>query len=231
MYKITLGDVNLCPVCDGTVSYFTENLEEFEKHWVPLMSVYDIDTVDRYYRSKHGQIVTDTFSDSPELNVVQQADGEIISKRNYRYKDKKVRLVNFFDIESEFLFNELHIHLAVIRYADDIMLCGQYEGKGCCRLEKIWNDWYKKDTEYCQMHFWGNKIAEYKKRNPSWEDIHSGGDAYKDFYTNDREFYKDEEIKTFVWIPIKYVDAEYKIKPLTVKEMQVLMADILGESG
>ena len=38
-------------------------------------------------------------------------------------------------------------------------------------------------------------------------------------------------IKTFVWLPIKTVDEKYMIVELTARDLEILMADIPGESG
>ena len=78
-------------------------------------------------------------------------------------------------------------------------------------------------TKYCQMLFWGNLIAEYNQRHPDWDKLDSI-DAYKDFYTNDKDFYKNESIKTFVWLPIKTVDENYMIEEPTARDLEILMA-------
>ncbi|MCR4684710.1 MAG: hypothetical protein K5649_04515, partial [Lachnospiraceae bacterium] len=78
--------------------------------------------------------------------------------------------------------------------------------------------------------YWGNPIAEYRHRDINWDDKGSQ-DAYKDFYTNDKNFYKHDTVKTFVWLPIKEIDKDYKLKPLTLKDIDNLMRDIIGEAG
>ncbi len=80
------------------------------------------------------------------------------------------------------------------------------------------------------MYFFGNPVATYKARDINWDDMDKD-DCYKDFYTNDKDFYKHDEVETFVWIPIKKVDEQYKIKRLTKEELAILMMDIVGESG
>ena len=80
------------------------------------------------------------------------------------------------------------------------------------------------------MHFYGNPIAEYIQRDINWDDFEKS-DAYKDFYTNDKDFYKHESIETFVWLPIKEVNPEFEIKELCKEEFAILMRDIVGEAG
>ena len=88
MYKITLYDNNCCPICDGTTFWFVEDLEQFEQSWLPLQSRYGVSTIERYYRSKRGEIVTDYYSDSEDLNIVQQVNSEVLQEKVFEYTDK-----------------------------------------------------------------------------------------------------------------------------------------------
>ncbi|MBR1816288.1 MAG: hypothetical protein IJ763_06265 [Lachnospiraceae bacterium] len=230
MYKITLYDYDLCPICDGTTFWFVEDLSEFEENWLPLQCRHNISTIERYYRSKLGEIITDYYSDSADLNIVQQADSKIISEKEYTYTDKEIELINAYAWDSKVEFDKLVIKLRVLQYADEYYLVGQYIGTGCRRISPGWNRWYDTETKYAQMNFYGNPIATYLARDINWDDFGSS-DRYKDFYTNDKDFYKHEKVETFVWLPIKEVDEQYKIKRLTKKELAILMRDIVGEAG
>ena len=230
MYKITLYNLNCSPICDGTIFWFVEDLEQFEKKWLPLQAAHGVSTIERYYRSKLGEMVTDYYSDDPKLNIVQKVDSEIISEKAYIYTDKEINLVNAYGCDSKILFDRLEIKLRVIRVNDEYFLVGKYIGNGCKRVELGWNRWYDIEVQFSQMDFWGNPIAEYNARDINWDDWDKK-DRYKDFYTNDKEFYKHESIETFVWLPIKEVYEDYKIEELTEEEYMILMADIVGEAG
>lgn len=231
MYKITLYDFDLSPICDGVTFWFVEDLSEFEKKWLPLQVEMDgVERVERYYRSKLGEVVTDYYlNDSPELNIVQQAEAEMLAELDYQYKDKKVTLYNAYYWDAEYEFDTLDIRLRVLRYGDKCYLVGQYKGCGCRQISMFgWNRWYETEIKYEQMEFWGNPVATYKKRGINWDDI-GKPDWHKDFLTNDKDFYKHEEVETFVWLPIKEVDASYEIKELSDDELAILMRDIIGE--
>lgn len=230
VFKITLYDNNCSPICDGTMFCYVDNLEEFEKNWLPLQCKQNVSTIERYYRSKLGEMVTDYYSDSPELNIVQQVDCDIFQEKELQYTNKEVVLKNAYDWETKILFAKLKVKLRVQRCEDEYYLVGQYFGYGGVRVEKIYNRWYNKEVNYAQMHFFGNPVAKYVQRDINWDDWDKD-DAYKDFYTNDKSFYKHESVETFVWLPIKKVDKDYRIKRLQKDDLRVLLSDIVGEAG
>ncbi len=230
MYKITLYDQNCIPICDGTTFWFVEDLEKFEKKWLPLQCRHDVGTIERYYRSKFGEIVTDYYTTNPELNIVQSVACEIVQEKEFEYVDKEVELINSYECKTTILFDKLKIILRVQSCNDKYYLVGQYFGYGCRRITDMRHWLYNTEIRYTQMKFFGNPIAEYKKRYINWDDI-GKSDAYKDFYTNDKEFYKNEQVETFVWIPIKEVDAQYEISELNMDDLAFLLRDIVGEAG
>lgn len=83
IYKITLFDAN-CPSCtSGTASFFTEDIDEFEHNYFSDENVESNQLEaqkQRYFRSKAGEIVTDYYSDAPELNIFQYAEYGTIEK-------------------------------------------------------------------------------------------------------------------------------------------------------
>lgn len=230
MFKITLYDQNCSSICDGTAFWFVEDLEEFEKKWLPLQARIDVSTIERYYKSKFGEIITDYYSDDSSLNIVQSVDCEILEEKEINYTDKEVELFNTYGCRTVVLFDRLKIKLMVVHSDNKYYLVGQYCGEGCRRVGSFYNVWYKTDVKYEQMNFYGNLVAEYISRDINWDDWDKD-DAYKYFYTNDKDFYKHERVETFVWIPIKKVDKNYKISDITVVDLAVLMRDIVGEAG
>ena len=229
MYKLTFYDHNLDPVCDGTTFWFVEDLHDFEQHWLPLQA-YHPETVEYYYKSKLGIITIDYWSTNPDLNIVQECETCNSDIFEYEMKNKIVRLCNFYRYETTYHFDRLIIKLMIVKFKDNYYLTGQYYGEGCKRIQKMWNHWYNKYTKYQEMGFYGNHVAIYDRRYINWEDRHKH-DAYKDFCTNDKSFFKDDTIETFVWLPIKKVRRDYKVKELSSKELHRLLRDIVGRAG
>ncbi len=200
IYKVRLFDKNCPSCCSDTFFFFVEDLAEFEKHWLPL-AARNPEQVERYYRSKLGEIVTDYYSDSSDLNIVQQAPGSFLAKKVNNYTDKTVTLTNAYGCKGTFEFDSLTIEQRVLQYGDKHYLVGQYRAKGCKQSGDFYNTWYDTDVKYREMSYWGNPIAEYRHRDINWDDKGSQ-DAYKDFYTNDKNFYKHDTVKTFVYFSI-----------------------------
>lgn len=230
MFKITLYDNNCNPICDGTTFWFVEDLEQFEENWLPLQCKQNVSTIERYYKSKSGEVVTDYYSDSEELNIVQQVNCKVLQEKIFEYTNKEVILKNTYDFETKILFDKLKIILRVQSCNDKYYLVGQYFGYGCRRVEQLYNRWYDKEVNYCQMNFFGNPVAKYKARDINWDDWEKD-DAYKDFYTNDKDFFKNESVETFVWLPIKEVNEQYIISEPSMDCLALLMVDIVGEAG
>ena len=93
MYKITLYDYCCNPICDGTESYFVDNLDDFENNWKPL--VRSEDRIERYEKSKNGEIVTDYYSDDEELNIVQKDNNsKVIEEKEFEKSNFDIELYN-----------------------------------------------------------------------------------------------------------------------------------------
>ena len=120
IYKITLFDAN-CPSCtSGTASFFTEDIDEFEHNYFSDENVESNQLEaqkQRYFRSKAGEIVTDYYSDAPELNIFQYAEyGTIEKRKTFHYKDKIFELHNGYLIPCPIYAAEAIVELAQIAF-------------------------------------------------------------------------------------------------------------------
>lgn len=71
----------------------------------------------RYFRSKAGEIVTDYYSDAPELNIFQYAEyGTIEKRKTFHYKDKIFELHNGYLIPCPIYAAEAIVELAQIAF-------------------------------------------------------------------------------------------------------------------
>lgn len=151
MYKITLYDQNCSTICDWTTFWLVEDLKEFERKWLPLQCKLNIETVEQYYRSKFGEIITDYYSTDESLNIVQPIECEILQEKIFEYTDKEIELVNVYGWITKVLFDKLKIVLRIQKCNDVHYLIGQYFGYGCRRVEPMLNRWYNAKTKYLQI--------------------------------------------------------------------------------
>jgi hypothetical protein len=175
-------------------------------------------------------MVTDYYSDDESLNIVQSVESEVLQDKIFNYRDREVILTNTYGWETKVLFDKLRVVLKVLRCNDKCYLVGQYFIRGVRSVVYNINRWYNTEVKYSQVGFFGNPVAEYTQRYINWDDMYEE-DAYKDFYTNDKDFYQYEKIETFVWLPIKEVSENYKISELSEDELAFLLRDIVGEAG
>ena len=231
MYKITLYDANCSPICDGLACWYVDDLKEFEENWIPLQSRTDVEVIEKYYRSKFGEVVTAWYSDDPDLNIVQEIDAEIIAEKQYRYTNKDVELTNAYAFTTRVEFDELVTSLRLVRIGDKRLLLAQYEGHGCKKIDPVWTKESDGEDKYSTMSFYGNPIANCYFREDYRAYKYEHPDYYKGLLTHEKEFFKDDSVKTFVWIPIKEVSEKYRIRALSRKELSLLLMDIVGEAG
>ena len=93
MYKITLYDCN-CPSCtSGVAEFYADNIIKFQKEWFKLED--DKDRKERFLKSLNGDIITDYYSDSPELNIVQEDnDAKILRTQSLHFSNHRFALYN-----------------------------------------------------------------------------------------------------------------------------------------
>lgn len=93
----------------------------------------------RYFRSKAGEIVTDYYSDAPELNIFQYAEyGTIEKRKTFHYKDKTFELHNGYLIPYFIYAAEAIVELAQIAFKKnpdeegEKYLAARYSLRGVC---------------------------------------------------------------------------------------------------
>lgn len=227
IYKITLFDAN-CPSCtSGTASFFTEDIDEFERNyfsdenveWGKLEA-----QKERYFRSKAGENVTDYYSDDPELNIFQYAEyGTIEKRKTFHYKDKIFELHNGYLIPCPIYAAEATVELAQIDFKkhpdeeDEKYLVARYSLSGVCS-ESFYSDKFSDCTPY------GNAII--KTCYP--EDLP---------YNGEKEDFADCKLSTFAWVELyqrcfkgDHVNG-YEIEEPTEEQLAWIMRDIPGDAG
>lgn len=230
IYKITLFDANFPSCTSGTASFFTEDIDEFEHNYFSDENVESNHLEaqkQRYFRSKAGEIVTDYYSDAPELNIFQYAEyGTIEKRKTFHYKDKIFELHNGYLIPYPIYAAEAIVELAQIAFKKnpdeegEKYLVARYSLRGVCCKDTFGSD--KDKFEDCTPY--GNPII--KTCYP--EDLP---------YKGEKEIYSDCKLSTFAWVEL-YQNCfkgdnvnGYEIEEPTEEQLAWIMRDIPGEAG
>lgn len=218
MYRITLYDECCFPICDGTASFFVESLELFEEHRLARMQERHPEQAERYLRSKAGEIVTDYYSDDPELNIVQRDDrAEILEEQTFEEKALDITLYNIYDWGSRYYFDRLSYTLRRIRFKGKDYTVASYEIEGgCTEVTFLGKGWDK-------LRLYGNKIADMiydpDRRERTWD---------KNEKPFEREEFSRDRLTCFMWVMMPDMAA---LRRLDEEELGLMLRDIPGEGG
>lgn len=221
MYKITLMDYN-CPSCtSGTTRFFCDDIDIFEEKWSKLET--SKERIERFKKSKSGILTTDFYqTDCDEkLNIVQEdKDAEILHEKHLAYHNKTLKLINGCCCESKFLVRDLDVHIRYIKFQDEYIKTASFIAKGICMVED-----FGEEVKYYKVNCYGNPVlyATYDK---------------DDLYVSNRRLdFDNDNIESFVFIPIKFFDSleqmqhDFGSKRLSTRQRYILFMDILGDVG
>lgn len=226
MYKITVYDQNCCPICDWTVNFFAEDIEEFQRRWFAMDGVSE-ELKDRFLRSKAGEVVTDWYDNNPKLNIVQRDKGTVYGERTVVLDHVTFEAHNIYDWPSKFHVNRWTIRFQWIRFQDEYYRIASYRADGVCTYNDFVQRW---DYVTC----YGNPVLEntvkydpdcYGRAVQGVED-EPGFDA---FWEN--------RIETICWLTNRVFADEAELKrdisafEVTEEVMDLLFADVVGEAG
>ena len=218
MYKITLFDYNCTTYTSGVAVYYTQDIEDFTEKWLKLEG--DDNRKDRFMRSKNGEIVTDYYSDDPELNIVQKDDSCVIyHDKSIEIKDRWITLYNGYNWPSNLHFAELKVNIQYIKYHGEHLKIATYTAEGVCTE----NDFgLNEDAKYHNTHCYGNPVlindeSGYQSSSNTNE------------FSNTIEFIAYLCINTFN--NLDELNDDYNNKGISEEELQVLLSDIVGDAG
>jgi len=220
MYKITLFDDNMPSGTSGTVSYYFDDIDAFEKSWVQLEQ--DKKRIERFKRSKAGEMVTDYYCDIPQLNIVQQERmPKTYFERDVYIQNEWVTIHNGYGCGTGYYIHKAHIHLRYERDGVDFVLLAKYRIEGICR------ECLFQDGKYEPVVCYGNSILKC--------DI-----DYEQERTEDVSAFKEDTIESIAYLALKRfrwlkeMHDDYKNRDrvdMTEEELSRLFCDIPGEAG
>jgi len=221
MYKVTLWDMNMPSCTSGVFTCYCDDIDEFEKEWRLLED--DENTIDRFKRSKAGEIVTDYYSNDPALDIVQHDPNcEMYFENNISLEDFKVEVLNGYGWKTELFIIRCDVDMKYIKFKEKFYLIARHKILGVCR------DFPFTDKEYETVKCYGNPVI---KRS-----------AVETKYSDDKSDFSEDTIESFVYYPIYMFEAEEEMKQdykkrkrrknfFTKDELNWLFTDIPRESG
>ena len=220
MYKITLFDDNMPSCTSGTVSYYCDDIDRFEEEWIRLEQ--DESRIERFRRSKAGEMVTDYYCNIPELNIVQKENlPRTFYERDVYIEDETITLRNGYGSETDYYIHKAHIHLRYEREGLDFVLLGKYRIEGICR--ESWHSEGKYEYASC----YGNSILKH-----NLEDTGVILGDKEDFANDTIESIAYLELKRFKGLKEMYDDNKDRDRvDMTAEELSRLFCDIPGEAG
>lgn len=218
MYKITLYDYCCCPICDGTESFFVDDIEDFEKNWKKCLNGNDKERVERFERSKNGEIVTDYYNDDEELNIVQRdEDAKIIEETEFEKCNFEIELYNAYMWSSKYYIFNLKYKLRKILFKGKYYIIAKYKISGIA--EHYFFALGDENKKYEDVIFYGNPVCNVT-RGRRRHDYSSTPDAFK-----------DDKIDSFVWHIVYNRRDSLTMEELNEEELSYLLRDIIGEAG
>lgn len=212
-------------MCDGVATFYTDDLEEMERNWKPHANEQQLE---RYERSKAGEIVTDYYnSTDPELNMVQEdKSAEILFEKEVILKDKLFDLANAYGWLDEVYAAETRIVFRGIRFNGEHFLIGKYRMNGVCR-----KSFFMKD-EFETVIVRGNPVINCNvQKKTTYCDTAEG--RTRCIYQ--KEDFKEDSLETYCWVTVGEFSEEALMNgsiDLEANEIMVnLMRDIPGEAG
>ena len=225
MYKITLYDYNISGPCSGTACFFAEDLEEFERHWLSHEDVEE-DRRERYLRSKSGEVVTDYYSDAPELNILQQdEEARCLWEEEIILQDTHVATYNCWWCEYLLYVKRAYILLKYIQFKGRYYLIGRYRLEGVCYREPC-----LKAVSYRRCPIQGNPVIRSEYHSP--KSYYFDKEKERWVYLQPEEFASDV-LESCCYVTLKETE-EANLQPENVKEelekyVALLLKDIPGD--
>jgi hypothetical protein len=217
LYHIQLMDYNCAGCSSGVTNVFVEDIDQFAQQYLRLED--DEERVERFLRSKAGEMVTDYYSDSPELNIVQKvAVTELGHDIRWR-RDQTIGVPNGFGWPSDYFFEVLRFDIRWIRYKNQILKLVKPSGEGLCEISSF------EKGQYCKINVYGN---------PFWRYFCEPDTPHT---SKSVESYRLTLLEAYVWQVVERFETEEELARdqkrvwLSKRQIARAFADVPGDAG
>ena len=163
LYKITLYDLTCHPICDGVTLFFTEDIEDFQKRWIKCGA--DKGRIERFLRSKSGELVTDWYSADPDLNIVQKDICTIYDEKEFMLGNVYFKIKNAIGYPSWLHADKIELKFKWIKFKDNFYRIAKVKVKGLTKYYLNKDGKYDFEIAECE----GNPVMERLPSNKTFE--------------------------------------------------------------
>jgi len=226
MYKITLRDECCGPLFEGAVSFFTEAIEDFERRWT-AGGLVEPDVLDRFRRSRGGEVVTDLESDDPAYNIVVQQPSVVLKEKSIVLKEADFEATNAYAFSKRYYVAEWALLYRWIRFGDSLYRIVSYEAGGCCQ----WDEYLQRWTA---LHCWGNPVLE---NTVAYRPVYLTRVGREQWENPEPAAFAGNSVRTICFLAeksfasVQELERDYEAFQIDGEEMDFLFRDVIGEAG
>ena len=145
MYKITLYDYNCVSCTLGVAEFYADDINKFQESWFKLED--DEDRKKRFLKSLNGEMVTDYYSDSPDLNIVQEdKDAKILKTDRLCFANKKFTLINGYGCPGNIMVHNAEFLIRHIKFQNDFVIAGKYKLSGVAQVSRFFQGYHPQNV-------------------------------------------------------------------------------------
>ena len=213
---------NNCPSCvSGVTKVFVEDIEEFSRKYQSIEK--DAARIERFMKSKSGEIVTDYYSDDPTLNIVQKVKVDDLGYMMTRKRNTIISVENGYGCPTDYYWGLLVLEIRWLKIGDKYYKLVKPSGKDCSRK-----------LDYDGGTFW--RLIEIYG-NPFWL---TKGMEGKPYTADTADVYKGTCVESYVWQVADIFDTKEALekdrrlsseRTLSEEQTSRVFADIPGDAG
>lgn len=218
IYLIQLFDYNCPSGVSGVTKVFVDDIKEFSEQYLQIEK--DKNRKERFLRSKAGEIVTDYYSDDPQLNIVKKISIEEFGWDCKWKFDQMIEVLNGYMWPSYYCFELLFFDIRWVRVEDKLLKLVKPKCENCCQ-KSPWGG----DKPFTKIGIYGNPFWFYRE------------EPNTPFSGKDTTVFRGTEIESYVWHVVDSFETQEDLAKdkkrtwLLKRQIQRAFSDLPGDAG
>ena len=195
-YKVTLYDLTCHPTADWTISFFTEDIEDFQSRWFKLEK--DAGRKERFLRSKSGTFETDYYGvKNTDLDIVQKDRATIYNEKEFTLNNIYFQIENATGFRSYLHADEIELQFKWIRFKNIFVRVAKVKVLGL--TDHLYIDGKHK---FSAAKCWGNPVME-RLGDKNFDNDYSQHDS--------PEIFAENSFVSICYLPCSFFRSERKL--------------------